>query len=146
MMCGTTTRVEAERPLDEGTECLGLLRNRWTPGLLLLRLNQWNPGLLLLRLDEWTSLYLELQRMSDVRTSDYVAYTTFYLLGLIMSMQVPFVGFQPIRTSEHMAAAGLCVMLCVFMYGAYVVCTWYMWYLYVHPSLSTPLPLNSPPS
>ena len=23
-----------------------------------------------------------------------------------MSMQVPFVGFQPIRTSEHMAAAG----------------------------------------
>ena len=24
-----------------------------------------------------------------------------------MSMQVPFVGFQPIRTSEHMAAAGM---------------------------------------
>ena len=28
-------------------------------------------------------------------------------MGLLMSMQVPFVGFQPIRTSEHMAAAGL---------------------------------------
>jgi len=26
-------------------------------------------------------------------------------------MQVPFVGFQPIRTSEHMAAAGLCSRL-----------------------------------
>ena len=36
----------------------------------------------------------------------YVAYTTFYILGLLLSMQVPFVGFQPIRTSEHMAAAG----------------------------------------
>ena len=36
-----------------------------------------------------------------------VAYTTFFIMGLVMSMQVPFVGFQPIRTSEHMAAAGL---------------------------------------
>lgn len=35
-----------------------------------------------------------------------LAYSTFYIVGLILSMQVPFVGFQPIRTSEHMAAAG----------------------------------------
>ena len=44
----------------------------------------------------------------------YVAYVTFYLLGLIMSMQVPFVGFQPIRTSEHMAAAGVFALLNVY--------------------------------
>ena len=37
----------------------------------------------------------------------FAAYTTFFIMGLLMSMQVPFVGFQPIRTSEHMAAAGL---------------------------------------
>ncbi|KAL5510353.1 hypothetical protein EMCRGX_G005883 [Ephydatia muelleri] len=43
--------------------------------------------------------------MGRFSTCIYVAYSTFYLLGLIMSMQVPFVGFQPIRTSEHMAAA-----------------------------------------
>ena len=36
----------------------------------------------------------------------YTAYTTFFILGLLLSMQVPFVGFQPIRTSEHMASAG----------------------------------------
>ncbi|TSQ69479.1 Dolichyl-diphosphooligosaccharide--protein glycosyltransferase subunit STT3B [Bagarius yarrelli] len=36
----------------------------------------------------------------------YIAYSTFYIVGLVLSMQVPFVGFQPIRTSEHMAAAG----------------------------------------
>jgi len=36
----------------------------------------------------------------------FVAYTTFYILGLLCSMQVPFVGMQPIRTSEHMASAG----------------------------------------
>ncbi|CAI8025341.1 Dolichyl-diphosphooligosaccharide--protein glycosyltransferase subunit STT3B [Geodia barretti] len=41
----------------------------------------------------------------------FVAYTTFYLLGLLLSMQVPFVGFQPIRTSEHMAAAGVFLLL-----------------------------------
>ena len=38
----------------------------------------------------------------------YTAYTTFFILGLLLSMQVPFVGFQPIRTSEHMASAGQC--------------------------------------
>ncbi|KAI8076886.1 Oligosaccharyl transferase STT3 subunit-domain-containing protein [Halteromyces radiatus] len=37
----------------------------------------------------------------------YVAYSTFYVLGTLMSMQVPFVGFQPTRTSEHMAALGV---------------------------------------
>ena len=28
-------------------------------------------------------------------------------MGLILSMQIPFVGFQPIKTSEHMASAGI---------------------------------------
>ncbi|CAO3646870.1 unnamed protein product [Cunninghamella blakesleeana] len=37
----------------------------------------------------------------------YVSYSTFYALGTLMSMQVPFVGFQPTRTSEHMAALGV---------------------------------------
>ncbi|VDN05981.1 unnamed protein product [Thelazia callipaeda] len=37
----------------------------------------------------------------------YIAYTTFYVLGQIMAMQIPFVGFQPLKTSEHMAAAGI---------------------------------------
>lgn len=37
----------------------------------------------------------------------FTSYTTFYILGLLFSMQIPFVGFQPIRTSEHMAASGM---------------------------------------
>ncbi|KAJ2559005.1 oligosaccharyl transferase stt3 subunit [Coemansia sp. RSA 1933] len=36
----------------------------------------------------------------------YVAYSTFYVLGTLASMQIPFVGFQPTFTSEHMAALG----------------------------------------
>ena len=41
----------------------------------------------------------------------YVAYSTFYVLGTLFSMQIPFVGFQPVRTSEHMAAGGVFVLL-----------------------------------
>jgi dolichyl-diphosphooligosaccharide---protein glycosyltransferase len=37
----------------------------------------------------------------------YVAYSTYYALGTLASMQIPFVGFQPVRTSEHMAALGI---------------------------------------
>ena len=37
----------------------------------------------------------------------YVAYSTYYALGTLASMQIPFVGFMPVRTSEHMAALGI---------------------------------------
>ncbi|KAI9101957.1 Oligosaccharyl transferase STT3 subunit-domain-containing protein [Phlyctochytrium arcticum] len=37
----------------------------------------------------------------------YVSYCTFYVIGTISSMLIPFVGFQPTRTSEHMAALGI---------------------------------------
>ncbi|KAF2892466.1 hypothetical protein ILUMI_13685 [Ignelater luminosus] len=41
----------------------------------------------------------------------FTSYTTFYILGLLFSMQIPFVGFQPIRTSEHMAASGVFALI-----------------------------------
>merc|ERR1712038_299340 len=37
----------------------------------------------------------------------YVAYTTVYALGTILSMQISFVGFQPVQTSEHMMSLGV---------------------------------------
>ena len=37
----------------------------------------------------------------------YVAYSTVYTIGTILSMQIPFVGFQPVSTSEHMGAFGV---------------------------------------
>ncbi|TRM58829.1 glycosyltransferase family 66 protein [Schizophyllum amplum] len=37
----------------------------------------------------------------------YVGYSSWYAIGTLASMQVPFVGFQPVRTSEHMAALGV---------------------------------------
>ncbi|XXG98747.1 hypothetical protein Hte_005077 [Hypoxylon texense] len=37
----------------------------------------------------------------------YTSYTTWYALGTLASMQIPFVGFLPVRTSEHMPALGI---------------------------------------
>lgn len=37
----------------------------------------------------------------------YVSYTTWYALGTLASMQIPFVGFLPVRSSDHMAALGI---------------------------------------
>jgi len=36
----------------------------------------------------------------------YVAYCTWFAIGTLASMQIPFVGFLPIRSSEHMSALG----------------------------------------
>jgi dolichyl-diphosphooligosaccharide--protein glycosyltransferase len=44
----------------------------------------------------------------------YVAYSTLYCLGTLFSMQISFVGFQPVLSSEHMGALGafgLCQLL-----------------------------------
>jgi dolichyl-diphosphooligosaccharide--protein glycosyltransferase len=34
----------------------------------------------------------------------YVAYSTFYIVGTLLSMQIRFVGFQAVQSSEHMGA------------------------------------------
>ncbi|XP_022084626.1 dolichyl-diphosphooligosaccharide--protein glycosyltransferase subunit STT3B-like [Acanthaster planci] len=50
----------------------------------------------------------------------YVAFSVFYILGTVFSMQVPFVGFQPVRTSEHMAAAGTFALLQAYAFLKYI--------------------------
>ena len=37
----------------------------------------------------------------------YVAYSIVYCVGTILSMQISFVGFQPVQTSEHMLSLGV---------------------------------------
>ena len=44
----------------------------------------------------------------------YVSYTTWFALGTLASMQVPFVGFLPIRSSDHMSALG--TLTCISTY------------------------------
>jgi dolichyl-diphosphooligosaccharide---protein glycosyltransferase len=50
----------------------------------------------------------------------YVSYTTWYALGTLASMQIPFVGFLPIRTSEHMSALGVFGLLQIVAFVEYI--------------------------
>merc|ERR1719347_50962 len=50
----------------------------------------------------------------------YVAYNSFFVMGLLCSMQIPFVGFQPVKTSEHMASAGVFALLQAVAFLTYI--------------------------
>ncbi|KAF8470328.1 Oligosaccharyl transferase STT3 subunit [Russula ochroleuca] len=50
---------------------------------------------------------LALTLMGRFSSRLYVGYSSWYAIGTLASMQVPFVGFQPVRTSEHMGALGV---------------------------------------
>lgn len=50
----------------------------------------------------------------------YAAYTTWYAIGTVASMQIPFVGFLPIRSNDHMAALGVFGLLQIVALGNYV--------------------------
>ncbi|KAE9407150.1 oligosaccharyl transferase STT3 subunit [Gymnopus androsaceus JB14] len=50
----------------------------------------------------------------------YVAYSSWYAIGTLSSMQVPFVGFQPVRTSEHMGALGVFGLLQIVAFASLV--------------------------
>lgn len=50
----------------------------------------------------------------------YVAYSTFYVLGTILAMQIRFVGFQAIQSSEHIASLGTFGLLQLVAFGYYL--------------------------
>ncbi|KAL9085370.1 MAG: hypothetical protein Q9165_007661 [Trypethelium subeluteriae] len=50
----------------------------------------------------------------------YVSYTSWYALGTLASMQIPFVGFLPLRTSEHMSALGVFGLLQIVAFAEYL--------------------------
>lgn len=50
----------------------------------------------------------------------YVAYSSVYVLGTILSMQISFVGFQPVQSSEHMAALGVFGLCQIYAFSWYV--------------------------
>ncbi len=49
----------------------------------------------------------------------YIAYSIVYCVGTILSMQIPFVGFQPVQSSEHMAALGVFGLCQLFSFYEY---------------------------
>lgn len=51
----------------------------------------------------------------------YVAYSVFYGLGTLLSMQIPFVGFQPVTSSEHMGALGIFGLCQLYAFNEYAL-------------------------
>lgn len=50
----------------------------------------------------------------------YVAYNTFYVLGSLLSMQIRFVGFNAVQTSEHVGAFGTFGLLNLYVFATWV--------------------------
>jgi dolichyl-diphosphooligosaccharide--protein glycosyltransferase len=50
----------------------------------------------------------------------YTAYSTWYAIGTLASMQIPFVGFLPIRSNDHMAALGVFGLIQIVCFGSYI--------------------------
>ncbi|XP_027199622.1 catalytic subunit 3A of the oligosaccharyltransferase complex [Dermatophagoides pteronyssinus] len=50
----------------------------------------------------------------------YVAYSTTYCIGTLLSMQIPFVGFQPVQSSEHMAAFGVFGLCQLYAFNSFI--------------------------
>jgi dolichyl-diphosphooligosaccharide--protein glycosyltransferase len=50
----------------------------------------------------------------------YVAYSIFYVLGTVMAMLIPFVGFNAIRSSEHLASHLVYALMNIYVVIEYV--------------------------
>lgn len=50
----------------------------------------------------------------------YVAYSTLYVLGTLLAMQIPFVGFQHVQSNEHMLAMITFTILQIFVLFSYL--------------------------
>lgn len=46
----------------------------------------------------------------------YIAYNCMYIVGMLLAMQIRFVGFQHVQTGEHMAAMGVFFLMQVFFF------------------------------
>ena len=49
--------------------------------------------------------------VGKMNTRISVGYCVFYILGTLLAMQIPFVGFGAIHSSEHMASHGVFLFL-----------------------------------
>jgi dolichyl-diphosphooligosaccharide--protein glycosyltransferase len=78
----------------------------------------WGGYVFIINLIPLYTLFLIIIGRTDVKV--YIAYSVFYILGTLLSMQVPFVMFQAIKSSEHMLSHGVFLLLQVYMFVQFV--------------------------
>ena len=89
---------------QRATECDEVLFEREIRYVFFFKVSAWGGYVFIINLIPLHVFVLLLMNRYSQRI--YVAYNTFFIIGLLCSMQIPFVGFQPVKTSEHMASAG----------------------------------------
>jgi dolichyl-diphosphooligosaccharide--protein glycosyltransferase len=73
----------------------------------------WGGYVFIINLIPLYTLFLIIIGRTDVKV--YIAYSVFYILGTLLSMQIPFVMFQAIKSSEHMLSHGVFLLLQAYM-------------------------------
>jgi dolichyl-diphosphooligosaccharide--protein glycosyltransferase len=53
----------------------------------------------------------------------YTAYSAFYVMGTLLAMQIPFVGFQAVTSSEHLASHAVFVFLQGYVFTEWIKTT-----------------------
>jgi dolichyl-diphosphooligosaccharide--protein glycosyltransferase len=73
----------------------------------------WGGYVFIMNLIPLYVLFLIIIGRTDVKV--YIAYSVFYILGTLLSMQILFVQFQAIFGSEHMLSHGVFLLLQAYM-------------------------------
>jgi dolichyl-diphosphooligosaccharide--protein glycosyltransferase len=58
--------------------------------------------------------------MDKISTRLIVAYNVFYILGTIFALQIPFVGFGAMYSSEHLASHGVFLFINVYYFAMFI--------------------------
>lgn len=78
----------------------------------------WGGYVFIINLIPLYVLFLIIIGRTDVKI--YISYSVFYVLGTILSMQIPFVMFNAIQSSEHMLSHGVFIILQVYMFVQFI--------------------------
>jgi dolichyl-diphosphooligosaccharide--protein glycosyltransferase len=78
----------------------------------------WGGYIFIINLIPLYILFLIIVGRTDVKI--YISYSVFYILGMILSMQIPFVMFNAIKSSEHMLSHGVFVLLQAYMFVQFI--------------------------
>lgn len=78
----------------------------------------WGGYVFIINLIPLYTLFLVIIGRTDIKI--YISYSVFYILGTLLSMQIPFVNFQAIKSSEHMLSHGVFILLQVYMFVQFI--------------------------
>lgn len=78
----------------------------------------WGGYVFIINLIPLYTLFLIIIGRTDIKI--YVSYTVFYIIGTLLSMQIPFVCFGALKSSEHFLSHGVFIFLNILMFVQFI--------------------------